>query len=93
MIKSEEKLHGQYGVKHLAIDEAIDRGASLGLVQESTSMEITMHICALDLKFPSDYSILSHPNVLMGNTGASVTTAKNNMGIKSVQKASTTKLV
>ena len=90
IIKCGNELCGQYGFKNLTMDEAIKRGASSGLVSEPTSVEMAMHISAVDLEFPSDHSILSHPNVFVGNTAAPVTTTKNNIGTKNVQRANAT---
>ena len=93
MNKSVAELLGKYGFKNSAIDGAIEKETLLGLVHESTGAEMAMYISAMDLEFPSGESILSHPNMFVGSTSASVTTNKNNIGAKNVQRASTTKMV
>ena len=76
MIESDQKVGGQYRLKNLAIDEAIDIVMLLGLDQETTGVEMAKHIVAVDLEFPSYCNILTHPNVILGDTDALVTTPK-----------------
>ena len=43
------------------------------LLDATKKMEIDCELSLGNLEFPSDFSILTHPNVFIGNTGAFVT--------------------
>ena len=53
-------------------------------------MEIDHELSLGNLEFPSDFSILMHPNVFIGDTGASVTSTKCKGGFKNIWQPSLT---